>query len=159
MTYLKTTVLTFFTITNLFLMGAANAKDGNYYFHLNPNIKAGITAMKNEEWSKASIHLKKAVKINLDKELKGKLFNNLCAVELKRAALESARKACDAAIRLDRSNWRALANRSSIFSVLGEYRKAEKDLARAASLKPNAPIIATLRASLEKRNEPKLATK
>ncbi len=73
-------------------------------------------------------------------------LSNLCAGYILLEQYQAALGYCDLLLARNDDNWRAYNNRAVIYIKLGQYAKAEKDLARGESLRPGAHTLKVARA-------------
>lgn len=73
-------------------------------------------------------------------------LSNLCAGYILLAQYQAALGYCDLLLARNDDNWRAYNNRAVVYIKLGQYGKAEKDLARGEALRPGAHTLKVARA-------------
>ena len=73
-------------------------------------------------------------------------LSNLCAGYILLAQYQAALGYCDLLLARNDQNWRAYNNRAVIYIKLGQYAKAEKDLAKGEALRPGAHTLKVARA-------------
>ena len=73
-------------------------------------------------------------------------LSNLCAGYILLAQYQAALGYCDLLLARNDDNWRAYNNRAVVYIKLGQYAKAEKDLARGEALRPGAHTLKVARA-------------
>jgi tetratricopeptide (TPR) repeat protein len=112
-----------------------------YHMTQDRNIERGMEALSNREFERASHYLWKAATSNQTAERKVSIYNNVCAVDYVLERYETAMDACNAALKLDRRNWRVLLNRANIYRDIGLFEKADNDYKKAMKIRPNEPMI------------------
>ena len=73
-------------------------------------------------------------------------LSNLCAGYILLGQYQAALGYCDLLLARNDENWRAYNNRAVIYIKIGQYEKAEKDLARGEALRPGAHTLKVARA-------------
>lgn len=73
-------------------------------------------------------------------------LSNLCAGYILLAQYQAALGYCDLLLARNDKNWRAYNNRAVVYIKLGQYAKAERDLARGEALRPGAHTLKVARA-------------
>lgn len=73
-------------------------------------------------------------------------LSNLCAGYILLAQYQAALGYCDLLLARNDDNWRAYNNRAVIYIKMGQYAKAEKDLAKGEALRPGAHTLKVARA-------------
>jgi len=73
-------------------------------------------------------------------------LSNLCAGYILLGQYQAALGYCDLLLARNDENWRAYNNRAVIYIKLGQYEKAENDLARGEALRPGAHTLKVARA-------------
>lgn len=73
-------------------------------------------------------------------------LSNLCAGYILLGQYQAALGYCDLLLARNDENWRAYNNRAVIYIKIGQYAKAEKDLARGEALRPGAHTLKVARA-------------
>ena len=143
----------------LALGSVAQASDAEtYYLRHNTDLKEGMRALKAGELETASTYLKKAAQSDLKKAHKSSVLNNLCAVDNALERFDSAKEACDSAIKVDRYNWRAWVNSGHVAKAMGEYDLAMKNYRRATRLGGDKHMISEAVASLKIATTPVFAS-
>lgn len=120
-----------------------------FYMNHNSNYVKADEAMRAGEFENASRLFNRAIKYGAHGETLLAAYNNLCAVDLARGALESAERACSGAIGENRLYWRAYVNRGHVRAAMGKQELAIKDLQKAVKLKPNSKLAKRVLASVE----------
>ena len=110
------------------------------YQKKNADYDRATTAMRDGELDQASKLFKRALKGTLREDVRLSAYNNLCAVDFTRGALESAERACSNAIGQNRLYWRAYVNRGHVRAALGKPELALKDLQKAVKLIPDSKL-------------------
>jgi len=137
MTNLKRTAITIIGAAILFISsGVATAQDV-YYSPGNNQVKLGIEAMEAQNFEQASKRFNNALRLTVGPKTRAIVLNNLCAVDYQREALEQALRACNQAVRTNKKDWRALANRGNVYVAMGEFTKAKDSFERADRINPN----------------------
>ncbi len=127
-----------------------------YHLSRDKNIEQGMRALRNQDFPSASYYLWKAAKSRQTKARKASLYNNVCAVDFVLRRFDSALDACNAAIKLDRNNWKSLLNRGNVYRDTGYFTLAKQDYRLASKYRENEPMILkaiTILTTLEKSNE------
>lgn len=137
MKYLKTAAI---ATTVIFAGVNAPVEAQVFFMSKNSNFEAADKAMRAGELDRASLLFKRAIKGSIKGERLLAAYNNLCAVDLARGALESAEKACSGAIGENRLYWRAYINRGHVRAALGKHDLAVKDVQKALALKPESKL-------------------
>lgn len=73
-------------------------------------------------------------------------LSNLCAGYILMGQYQAALGYCDLLLARNDENWRAYNNRAVIYIKIGQYRKAEQDLAKGEMLRPGAHTLKVARA-------------
>lgn len=73
-------------------------------------------------------------------------LSNLCAGYILLGQFQAALGYCDLLLARNDQNWRAYNNRAVIYIKMGQYEKAERDLARGEALRPGAHTLKVARA-------------
>lgn len=73
-------------------------------------------------------------------------LSNLCAGYILLGQYQAALGYCDLLLARNNLNWRAYNNRAVIYIKIGQYEKAERDLARGEELRPGAHTLKVARA-------------
>jgi len=126
----------FLAISLSFVAYAAPANAQVFYMKKNADYQRAIIAMQDGNLERASLLYSRALKGSLREDVRLNAYNNLCAVDFARGALENAEKACSGAIAKNRLFWRAYINRGHVRAALGETELALKDLRKAVKLQP-----------------------
>ncbi|XP_015493916.1 peptidyl-prolyl cis-trans isomerase FKBP8-like [Parus major] len=92
------------------------------------------------------------------REQRVKCLNNCAAAELKLGRAEEALAACEAALRIDPDNGRALLRRGQLLAEQGRDAEAALVLRRALELDPASKVIHTELSRLAKRQSPPSST-
>lgn len=103
----------------------------------NYNLAKASKAVKTGELKNAAKYLRRAVRDSLSDAQLTTALADLCGIDYTLGNLESAEKACDRAIRVDRKNWQAYFNRGYVQQALGNKGAAEADYLKAARLNPS----------------------
>lgn len=128
---------------------SAAAQAQVFYMENNASYTKADAAMRAGELEKASKLFKHAIRGPLRGERLLAAYNNLCAVDLARGALEAAEKACSGAIGENRLYWRAYVNRGHVRAQMGKRDLALKDIRKAASLRPQSRLVKRVLAQIE----------
>ncbi|WCL52622.1 hypothetical protein [Gimibacter soli] len=134
-------------VATMGLGGAANAQ--TFYGYNDPNLKAGMEAITEGNLETASEYLAKAARSINGGERQQIAYSNLCAVDLALGRLDSAKDACDTAIRFDKRDWRAFVNRGHLNRLSGDTDAALADYRRAAKLNPESELAGRVLARME----------
>lgn len=123
--------------------------EGNY------NLSRAAKFVKQGELTSARKYLRRAVRDSLSDSQMTSALADLCGIDYTLGKLESAEKACDRAVRVDRKNWRAYFNRGYVLQALGKKEAAENNFVRASKLNPGEvrvqEVLAKLNGSGAKR--------
>lgn len=123
----------------------------------NYNLTRATQAVKKGEFPTARKYLLRASKDSLSNQQLSSALTDLCGIDYALGNLESAEKACNRAIRVDRKNWRTYFNRGAVLRALGRKGAAEADYVKAAELKPNDARIKDALATLNNPETNKFA--
>jgi len=121
----------------------ASAEAQIYHVEQNYNLKQASKAVVVKNWEQASKYLKRATKNSLANEQLQAALIDLCAIDYTLGRLESAKEACDRAIRVNRKAWQAFYNRGHVYRALGQKKAAAADYTKSLALNPNEPKIHT----------------
>lgn len=124
-----------------------------FYMSKNSNYNLAEQAMRAGELDRASKLFRRATKGSLGSETLLAAYNNLCAVDLARGALEDAEKACTRAIGKNRLYWRAYVNRGHVRAAMGNQELAVADLQKAIKLKPQSKLAKRVLARVQHANK------
>jgi len=134
---LKKTTITIMGAAALFISsGVATAQD-TFYTPGNNQVKLGMEAMQAQNYEQASKRFNNALRLTVGPKTKALVLNNLCAADYQRDALKQALRACNQAVRMNKQDWRALANRGNVYVAMGEFSKAKNSFERADRINPN----------------------
>lgn len=112
----------------------------------NPSLHEGATALMA---GKAKLGVRKTLEglevANGEREHEAAL-SNLCAGYILLNQYQAALGYCDLLLARNDKNWRAYNNRAVVYIKMGQYGKAEKDLAKGEALRPGAHTLKVARA-------------
>jgi Flp pilus assembly protein TadD len=134
----------YFVVTTLMIIAVPAVDAQNvkvYHLSRDKNIGQGMQALRSHDFNSASYYLSKAAKSRQTKARKASLYNNVCAVDFVLKRFDSALDACNAAIKLDRKNWKLLLNRGNIYRDTGYFTLAKRDYRLAAKYREKELII------------------
>ena len=112
-----------------------------YHMARDKNIEQGMRALSVEDFQSASYFLWKAARSNQAKARKVSIYNNICAVDFVLEKYKRALKACNAALTLDKRNWRALLNRGSVYRNIGKFELAKQDYHAVRKIRPDEAML------------------
>jgi Flp pilus assembly protein TadD len=114
----------------------------------NANNRAAANAIARGELDVARHFAEQAAYSRSAPSVRGAGFANLCAVAALQGDAETATEACDRAVEMRDTNWRAYNNRGAALWLAGDYAAANADFTRAAELEAGEDAVtANLRLS------------
>ena len=120
----------------------------------NPDLSAGAQALLSGEVDEGI----RLTRLGLDSAFGDRErvagLSNLCAGYIRKHDWQAALGYCDEAIELDSDSWRARTNRALVYVFLGEFEKAEADLAVAEERAPGAASVKQVRSKYRDATDP-----
>jgi len=118
-------------------------------FGINEALAAGSRALYLGDYDSGVRLTLEGLRIETRRVHRARALSNLCAGYTGLKEYDKALAACNEALAINGSNWRAYNNRALAWLGLGRVLEARDDLAAAAALQPNAPVLAKTRAWIE----------
>ncbi len=112
-------------------------------------IRRGNVYIEQGEIEKAKKTLSKALNSKLTSRQRANAHNGLCVVSIKEEEWGEAMRQCDAAIKINRVNWRFYNNRGNVYLGLGQLDLARENYQRGLRIAPKSRTLAINVAILE----------
>ena len=104
-------------------------------------IRSGYSAYARGDWKKAVLFSKKSTAKGIKKSRRSIAYANLCAALAQQNKLADALTACEAAVEMGPTNWRALNNRGAVNLLSGNGAAAHADFSAALPLAEGAAQV------------------
>ena len=131
------------------LSGAALAEMVEIILQPSDLLKRGNAYIEQGEIQKAKKALSRALETKLTPGQRANAHNSLCVANIKEEEWDAAMRQCNAAIKINRANWRFYNNRGNVYLGLGQLDLALKNYQRGLRIAPKSKALATNVAILE----------
>ena len=112
----------------------------------NPDLNEGAKALLSGDVETGIRKTLEGLEVAVGEREHEAALSNLCAGYILLSQYQAALGYCDLLLARNDENWRAYNNRAVIYIKIGQYRKAERDLAKGEMLRPGAHTLKVARA-------------